>query len=132
MKLQIKPQTTLAEIQNKFQKAFPLLKIEFFKKPHRIGQPSPKKDLVNNGLTVSSVTDNHGEISINGKMKISELEQQLREKFGLNIQVFCKMGTTWIQTSKTDNMTLEEQQISAKGAQTKYTYSLNTITNERD
>jgi hypothetical protein len=132
MKLQITPTKTLKDIQNQFHEHFPLLKIEFFKKPHRPEEPSAKKDVLDSALAISKLTKAKGEIRVTKDTKVSELEQQLQKDFGLFVQVFRKMGNTWVETSRTDEMTLEEQQESAKEAQTQYNFSMHNYADKRD
>ena len=42
-------------------------------------------------------------------MTVIDLEKKFREVFGLGIQVFRKSGKAWLETTLTDNWTLEEQ-----------------------
>jgi hypothetical protein len=40
---------------------------------------------------------------------VEEIEGIFNNKFGLNIQLFRKLGNVWIETVNTDNWTLKEQ-----------------------
>ena len=46
-------------------------------------------------------------------MKVAELENDFSGQFGLQVQVFRKSGEVWLQTTKTDNWTLIEQNQAA-------------------
>ena len=52
MKLHIEDKRTLAEIQEEFNKAFPFLKLEFFKKPHAEGELSPMNEMIPAGSLI--------------------------------------------------------------------------------
>lgn len=111
MEIRIDKSKTISSIQNEFQKRFPFLKIEFYKKAHSQGKGSPKKNTLNNELTIGDVQKNNlsGTIKINGLMKVAELESAFTETYGLPVQVFRKSGKVWLQTTTTDNWTLAEQ-----------------------
>ena len=111
MEITISKNKTLEQIQNEFSKRFPFLKIEFYKQAHKEGKGSPKKNTLNNELTIGAVqnVDSTGTIKINGLMKVSELEKAFATVFGLPVQVFRNSGDVWLQTTTTDNLTLAEQ-----------------------
>lgn len=132
MKLQIKPNKKLKDIQREFHAEFPMLKIEFFKKPHMEEEASAKKDLQDTSLTVGEVTKGKGEMTITSRLKVYELEQRLRRDFGLYVQVFRKAGNVWLETSTTDGLTLGEQQAAARESATTYRYSAHNFADERD
>ncbi len=109
-----------------------MLKIEFFNKPHRADEPSAKKDLLNNSLKVSEVSKSPaGEISITGKSKVNEIEQALRKEFALYAQVFRKSGKVWLQTTTTDEWTLDQQQQAARESETQYVHSMHNFADEK-
>ncbi len=106
---------TLKEIKKEFNDKFPLLKIEFYNKPHIKGQGSPKADTLDENLTIYQARSCHtaGDISINGNQKVSHLEEAFLTKYGLYVQVFHKSGEVWYQTTATDHWTLSEHQRAA-------------------
>jgi hypothetical protein len=53
-------------------------------------------------------------MSADGHFKTSTFEQTLKEKFGINVQVFRKAGELWLQTTITDHWTLAEQERAAQ------------------
>ena len=132
MELQFTPEKTLTEIQQEFQKNYPLLNLGFFMKSHERGQPSAKKDLLETHLKISDITKGQGTISITPEMKVLDLEQELRLKFGLYVQLFRKSGSVWLETSKTDHWTIAEQIEAAKESETQYTYSAHNFADKND
>jgi hypothetical protein len=111
MHLHIAPNRLISDIQNEFNEAFPFLKIEFFKTrsfsrsdfmAHQI-IPSQRKI----GEGQQSITD--GDIEIREEMKVMELEKIFKDQFSLAAQVFRKSGNLWLETTMTDNWTLQQQ-----------------------
>lgn len=101
----------LKEVQGEFQKRFPFLKIEFYKKGHLSGEGSDKASTLDTRLSIEEVQKNeaYGTIKIHGLLKVSELESAFSEVYGLSVQVFRRSGQLWLQTTTTDNWTLAEQ-----------------------
>jgi hypothetical protein len=55
-----------------------------------------------------------GEIIISKQTLVSDLEHQFENDFGLYVQVFRKSGRIWLETTATDNWTLEQQNEEGK------------------
>lgn len=111
MKIKINDHRRVFEIQKDFTKQFPYLKIEFFSKTHAIHEASSKKLIEPNSKTLGECRTRHndGAIDITPQMKVSDLEQAFMNVYGLSIQVFRKSGKVWLETTVTDNWSLEEQ-----------------------
>jgi hypothetical protein len=111
MKLKIKYSSTTGKIKEAFSKMFPFLKIEFFKKPHKVGEVSEKKLVVTRNTVLGDITGamKEGDIMISPETRTSDLEQLFQQKFGLSIQVFRNQNNTWIETSNTDDLSLADQ-----------------------
>lgn len=116
MNLEITDQRTIKEIQDEFNALFPLLKLEFFTKPHSEGSPSPKKQLISDSQTIGKLRTTHtsGSITIAPSMTVSSLEQEFGTVYGLSVQVFRHTGNSWLETTTTDHWTLERQNSYAK------------------
>ncbi len=101
----------IKDLQAEFRQVFPSLKLEFYKGSHREGEASPARQQLDNERLLGEVRSVQamGDLHIQDKMSVSELEKMLLEKFGLNAQVFRRSGTLWLQTSATDHWTLAEQ-----------------------
>lgn len=116
MKIQINDHRKIFAIQEEFNKMFPWLKLEFFVKPHKVGGPSPKSQIISSSKTVGEcrTIHNSGTVTITPMMSVSELEQSFRDVYGLSVQVFRKSGKSWLETTVTDAWTLEKQNAQGK------------------
>lgn len=101
----------LVDIQREFQEKFPFLKLEFYAQPHAAGVGSSNKTLLPALSKIGEVRTVHntGDLSINGHLKVKNLEQLFHQQYGLNVQVFRRSGELWLQTTSTDDWTLSEQ-----------------------
>ncbi len=119
---------TLREIQLDFQAHFPFLKIEFYDASHTAGEGSPPFQQVGDySKQLGEVRKTHqkGNLNIDGDLKVSSLEHGFYKQYGLNVQVFRRSGTAWIQTITTDHWTLSQQNTKAK----QYSLALNAKNN---
>ncbi len=116
MKIEISDHRKIYGIQEEFNKMFPWLKLEFFSKPHKVGGPSPKTQLVAPSKTLGECRTVHdsGTITITPMMTVAELEQSFRDVYGLSVQVFRKSGRSWLETTITDAWSLEKQNEQGK------------------
>ncbi len=107
----IHPNTKLVQLQEDFNKAFPFLKLEFFKHAHNVQEGNAKHDLISPADSAKAVyrKEAKGHVLINEDMTVGELEQLLSHYFGLSAQVFRKSGRTWLETTVTDDWTLRRQ-----------------------
>jgi hypothetical protein len=113
MKLTINNSTTIAEVQAAFSHEFPYLKIEFFTRPHDVGESSWSKYMVFNkqerfGKLVA-FKGNDVPFDFNGSMTVADFEQSFQKHYGLGVQIFRKSMGSWLITSSTDNWTLAIQ-----------------------
>ena len=111
MKITINDNRKIFAIQKEFSEMFPYLKLNFFSKPHTNGG-SPSKELMkkpSKTLGECRTIHNSGAITITPHMIVADLEQNFRDVYGLSVQVFRKSGNAWLETSVTDNWTLEKQ-----------------------
>lgn len=111
MEMQISDDRRISELQADFNKCFPFLKIEFFSVAHTKNQLSSLKDMVPRDRLLGSFRTNYeeGTINLDNNKTVFELEDEFYKKFGLNVQVFRKSGSLWIETSLTDKWTLALQ-----------------------
>jgi hypothetical protein len=116
MKLHIKKNGSIRDIQKEFSEYFPYLKIDFFKLPHTDKKLSPKNEKIDQATPVSRLVhwDNDKVIEISEKMTISQFEAMMDQQTGLFVQVFRNSGRVWIETSYTDDWTLERQNEEGK------------------
>ena len=112
MKLNISPTTTIAAIQEEFQDKYPHLSLRFFQKGHGEHKATHSKFLYNDtGLRLSAISPDlkQGEIDITPTVSTWSVEKTFEEKFGLHVQVFRQQGALWLETSTSDDWTLEKQ-----------------------
>ncbi|HEY8659508.1 MAG TPA: hypothetical protein VIL78_10750 [Hanamia sp.] len=111
MKLQINSGTQIEDVQKEFSKVYPFLRIDFFKKPHAENQLSQRKDKIDpkNKISEEGKFVKAESIDISKYLTVAELEMDFFNKFGIALQVSRKSGNIWIETSLTDDWTLEMQ-----------------------
>ena len=120
MKIQVSKDKTIAQLQDAFSQTFPFLKLAFFTKPHKAYKGSPAKFLVSDrDVTLGSLEKkpHSGDLYIEPEMPTWQVERLFEEEFGLHVQVFRKSGNTWLETSVTDDLTLEEQNVKGKSSE---------------
>ncbi len=111
MSLIISSNTLISDIQKEFNSQFPFLKLEFFnnksftRSNFSSSQIIPHNKKLGDGqLGIVDTT-----LEINEEMKVNEFENIFRDKFRLAVQVFRKSGNLWLETTMTDNWTLQQQ-----------------------
>jgi hypothetical protein len=111
MKIAINDHRKIYAIQEEFHSGYPFLKLEFFAKPHTTGGASAKKQINHSSKTLGEcrTVHNSGEITITPGMTVADLEQRFRDTYGLEVQILRKSGKVWLETTVTENWTLEEQ-----------------------
>ena len=111
MLLYIHNDTTIVDVQHLFTGLFPFLKIEFYKiegTPGRLLEKTAcisKKSLYDNlnSTPVDIIID------IRPKRSVLQVEKDFRKYFNISIKVFRKCRDLWIETSLTDDWSLERQ-----------------------
>ena len=111
MYLHIAPNSLISDIQNEFNQVYPFLKIEFFNNKSFIRSNFSASHLIpphrKIGECQLGIKDN--DIVIEQVMKVSTLEKLFKEQFNLAVKVLRKSGNLWLETTMTDNWTLEQQ-----------------------
>jgi hypothetical protein len=94
-----------------FNTAFPFLKIEFFREAPVSGRGNARSKMITTDLKLESiqVKSNSGKIILHKETTVTQLEDCFSNEFGLYVQVFRKSGRIWLETTATDNWTLEQQ-----------------------
>ena len=102
---------SIQQIQTSFQKMFPGLKIEFYKSGHKAHEASKAEDQIKENKTIGEIRSVKGTqvVIIDPTMSVAKLENQFKDQLGLNIQIFRRSNNLWLQTSATDDWTLQEQ-----------------------
>lgn len=120
--MKIDQKTKLAEIQLAFNGQFPYLRVEFYKRPHESGEATADREKLDLDLTLEEIANakwNKG-LTFDRNMTISEFEALMHDDFGLNVQVFRRSGNLWLQTTVTDNWSLDV--ANAKGGRSEELY----------
>lgn len=117
--LNIEGSQTIKSLQEQFNGIFPFLKLEFFTEPHKAGQLSWKNKMIASSMKLGDLQKikNTGMIDVNGSSTVGNLENTFEEKYGLYVQVFRKSGNIWLETSATDNWTLDQQNEEGRSLQ---------------
>ena len=104
MDIQITPETKISELKASFSKRFPHLKIEFF-------SGNSRKIAGDEQLEVQDLNGRmkQGALHITGLTTVAELEKLFIQRYGLNAEVFRQSGNVWLQTTASDDWTLDEQ-----------------------
>lgn len=111
MTIEISENRKISDIQKEFNDLFPFLKLEFFLKPHGKREGSEKMYQIDctKKICESRKVHKKGDITINPRQTVAELENAFREYYGLSVQVYRKSGKMWLQSTITDDWTLKEQ-----------------------
>lgn len=111
MNIHINPECSISEVQKEFNALYPFLKIEFFNNKSFAREDFLSTQIIpsNRKIGEMHLTVNNGDIEINDNMKVKDLEKIFKDKFNLAVQVFRKSGNLWLETTMTDNWTLEQQ-----------------------
>ena len=117
MKLHLAPTMTIGQIQAEFAAFFPNLKPVFFTKPHAAYKGSPAKFIVSEKdtllSTLSAVIPENADLLLELEMPVWQVERLFENEYGLHMQIFRRSGNTWLETSVTDDMSLEQQEKKA-------------------
>lgn len=127
--------TTISAVQDSFHAAFPWLKLAFFSRSHEQNHNSNAKFMITDThLTLSEVSSFTAEadLTINGDMPTWEVEKMIEEATGLHVQVFRKSGSVWLETGKTDALTLDQQQARAQEQESLYRPDTGEFTDYRE
>lgn len=108
MELKLFRNTTIRDLKKQFSKAFPYLKLEFFRQQHSRGKGTGLNQKISDDAALSDVISlkKEGSFSFRKETVAGEFEQQLQNEFGLPVQVFRRSGDVWLETTRTDGLTL--------------------------
>lgn len=114
--IKIDIENTTESVNAQFNAVYPFLRIGFFKEPHDLGKSNGKNKVMNDSMKIGQIKHSiqSGSIEINDNTTVWELENSFQKHFGLNIQVFRKSGNIWLETTATDNWTLQQQNEQGK------------------
>ena len=113
MSLRVDNNSIIFEIQERFNRLFPDLKLEFFFSDTERLNPSSR---LSSSFPYISIGDLCGkleehELDISDEMTISELEKRFKESFGLPARIFQKVGEYWAKNSSLDRLRLRHTEL---------------------
>ena len=112
MRLSVKEERLISEVQQDFSLTYPFLKIEFFKNGNTRRERYAFEKMIPHHLHVKdarSLNHGEGELDFDDKTTVLDLEKAFMDQFGLSVQVFRRSGNLWLETTITDNWTLKQQ-----------------------
>jgi len=107
MKLFIKKESKVGDVCKFFTEHYPFLKIELYKKTWA---DSFKKETLPVNLPLGMIINKNVKtaIDINNTTTVAEIENSF-SLIGLKAEIFRKSGNVWVETSLTNNWTLQQQ-----------------------
>ena len=112
MFLQIDDSLSVEDVQDRFSDCYPFLRLKFYSAAHKRFRPSEEACVINGKEKIGDVRKLHanGVLEIKSWYTVARVEEELKERFGLNAQIFRRNPKgEWIQTSLSDALTLAEQ-----------------------
>lgn len=112
MKIILEDKLTLVSVQKEFNDMFPYLKVSFFLiTKSALEGNSTQKSLEKSTKTFGEFRKTKSENIpiITPDMTVSELENQMKNEYGILAQVYRNSGRMWLETTVTDSWTLREQ-----------------------
>jgi hypothetical protein len=112
MIIEIDDTQKVTDIQDRFASCFPTLKLEFCRKKHGWEDMCPEREFFDGNTRLSSIRKSHepGIIEIKSWSKVGEVEKEFYQKFGMSVQICYQCGQRWIQSGKSDNLTIDSLQ----------------------
>jgi hypothetical protein len=110
MLIEVKPDMMLKDLKKQFHNYYPQLKIEFFNQSSTEHGHNSKEQLLDNDTILHTITGvGDGTINFTGNTSVRQFETLFAETFQLNVQVFRKSGNVYLETSNTDDWTLDQE-----------------------
>lgn len=118
MKVHLSPDQQISDVKKNFECVFPYLKLEFFRKPHIPHESNFRNDILPESTKLVQVSPvlREADIEIVPGQTVSEVEQMFQTEYNLPVQIFRRTRLSWVETTKTDDLTLEKQNNMGKEA----------------
>ncbi|HTM92059.1 MAG TPA: hypothetical protein VL095_06560 [Flavisolibacter sp.] len=115
MLLYINDNKTVQDLKDRFSKCFPHLKLEIYRESDDGSKQCHKSNLIPSNVLIGYIrTGPSGILDIKSWDKTSKVKRELKELFGLNVQIFRKYHDQWIPATYSDELTLQQQTELAK------------------
>lgn len=97
-------EAAMKQIQQRFNEVYPFLKLEFLNN-------GDKKTFITKNIVIQFRKNNPAKapVNISGERTIADIQKDFEAKLNVPVQVFRKTGNVWIETSLTNDWTLEQQ-----------------------
>jgi len=111
MTIEISRNRTVADIQQDFSSVFPYLRLEFLQPYIPLKQDGLPARFANAAIHIGDLHKNITEcfVDLPASLTVNELEQTFTTQLGLKVRVLRKSGNIWMETSLTNNLTLQQQ-----------------------
>lgn len=120
MLIEVKSDMMVKDLKKQFHGYYPNLKLEFFNQTSSEDGGNSKDQMLDNEALLSAYTRNQsGTVEFTGNTSVRQFETLFSETFGLNVQVFRKSGNVYLETSNTDDWTLDMEHKEALSSMTK-------------
>lgn len=107
--LHLTPFRPIHEVKHEFNVAFPFLRLDFYR-VQESETAAPVKRILGDSMPFKAAGLNkEGILHVHNAMTVAELEAAFRRKFHLIVQVARQSGNVWLETTMTDDWTLEQQ-----------------------
>ncbi len=122
MQLYISEEAIVGDIQDKFQKYYPFLKLQFLLKPHLKRQHTPDSEDISPETLIEKITmrSRFGWLDISADRTIEEVEKDFNRIFGLHVQILQKKGSSWRTVTDPGNTTLNGLNSEGKAAKNQF------------
>jgi hypothetical protein len=129
MELKLTWNTPIKEVKKQFAAYFPYLKLEFFIYRHNVKEGTGLDKKVHDNLFLSEITGvlKEGSFLFSPATTVSEFEQKLQNEYGLPVQVFRRSGNVWLETTETDQLSLEKQNEMGKSTVFRTNFNIHTL-----
>lgn len=108
------------DLKKQFHGYYPNLKLEFFNQTSSEDGGNSKDQMLDNEALLNAYTRNQsGTVEFTGNTSVRQFETLFSETFGLNVQVFRKSGNVYLETSNTDDWTLDMEHKEALSSMTR-------------
>ncbi|SKC97884.1 hypothetical protein SAMN05660461_1035 [Chitinophaga ginsengisegetis] len=116
MDIYISEEAVVGDIQKRFREFYPYLRLAFYRNPHRTGECSPKEEAVPPETPIDKIRmiHNSGWLDVSYYRRAAAVEHDFSHEFGLSAQILRRCGDLWLETTTTDNWTLEELNIAGR------------------
>lgn len=113
MNLHISDNLTIEDLQERFNKCYPFLKISFFSRMQKSYKPANNSELINEKKSVGEVRRLHVNdiMQIKSWFTIGSVEDELKDRFGLNVRIFrwSNKRNSWEPTSASEELVMNQQ-----------------------